>query len=642
MSDLLGIWPLSPVTSTAPVPTVRERLGPAALHAMWAQLPGLQGDLGATEHAGYILCADGGRLHRSGDHAVAAEGFVAPGGPSLDEFLAAGFLATGAPLDPKTLPRGHFVLARVAVGARSTLHLVRSLSGGERLYYTRVADLLLFASSLRPLLAHPAVSRAIAPSPAAESILVGHPLSGAATAVAGIDEVLPGHVLEVRGGEDGADARILAQRPLWQLACPQGDPDQLARRFRAELEHSVAMAVGDHRPIAVALSGGIDSSAVAAAAVEVVGADNVVALTYEFDDPTHSRETHHAHAVCQRLGIRHDVFAISLDDFLAAIPENIWRNENPVHWPKSFLIPVTRAIRARGFDRYLTGFGIGSHMAYLGELARVLWPRFLSSRFLSSLPRRILPGLWRRARFEYTFWPTRLDRLHPGFETPHIRLYHLLLAYLQALGHIADVPSFYPRAIRPLVRAAATDLDLPDLGDDHAEAHASALRRLAFSHLISCIDITRSEKSSRELGVYRISPAHMSNTIPYAYFPVEPPLHGPDRRKRPGKHLLQLAYRGVLPDEILFREKSWADAVASPAWLGAGRRRMLETLSRFPHDLAWLGEGGVQAIRDWEPRSILASSLAFALWQRIAVDTPPSPSPPTWETLAPAHRDRGA
>ena len=576
-------------------------------------LPGHPGHIQETLCDRLWVCAS--PLLRLGDQRalVAAEGFVA--GDGLREAL----VATAQTPSYVSAPQGHYALLCADLQAGS-LALLRSLSGGEHLYYARVGQLVLFAASVRPLLAHPQMSRRLNRAVIDEVLLTGLTTFGHETLHRGVDEVLPGHVVILSD-------RIGKQR--WHsreaLRSPSGSPAALAAEFREALCSAVAMSVGRQRPVAIALSGGIDSSAVAAAAVEVVGADAIEAFTYEFDDPTHDTETHFAAAVCQRLGIRrHHVFRISFDAFLAAIPEMVWRSESFVHWPKAFMLPIARHIGARGHSQYLTGFGIGSHMSYLRELAGVL-------HWLPA-PQKSL-SYWRSARFDCWNWSRHLVRLHPGLEPPHPRLYLLLVRLLHHAGVITDVAAFFPPAMQPLLEQRR---DINALEPELAQA--SLLERLqlvAFSHLISCIDVTRSEKASREVGVCRVSPAHFAGCIPYAYFPIEPPprLWSPGRRLRPGKYLLRHAYRNVLPESVLFRQKSWLDAVASPHWLRSGRLAMLRALPEFPSAFRRFGPGYHAAVQCWEPHSILATGLAFRLWERIFVEDEVSANPPTWAAL---------
>jgi hypothetical protein len=233
------------------------------------------------------------------------------------------------------------------------------------------------------------------------------------------------------------------------------------------------------------------------------------------------------------------------------------RRRSPAHWTKGFLLAVARHLRACGHTRHLTGFGVGSHNATFADIARV-------ERFA-----RVFLPLWKRARFDGG-GVNSVGRVHPGFEPPHARLYHLLVREIAG-----DVRRYFPEDVAPLLsRRHDIDVDLTGL------SFRGRLERLAFAHLCSCVDVTRSEKASREAGCARLSPAHFSSTIPYAHFPPNASLSREQRALRPGKLLLRLAYKGVLPDEVLYRKKSWDDAVVSRSWRARGRRMMLRAL---PH-----------------------------------------------------------
>jgi len=550
----------------------------------------------------------GGRLWLSapqaevveGNHtAIAGTGVFA--GDGLRSALAAGIT-----------PEGHFSVIRHDRVA-DTLVLYRSQSGGERLYVAPLGGGVIgFATSIWPLIA--VVGARLERTVLDEVLLTGLTMTGTESLHEGISEVLPGH--EVTLGDAMSPQRL---RHPEILRAPVGDPATLAREFRRHLTEAVAAGAGPDRPVCVALSGGIDSSAIAAAAVDAFGADAVHAITYEFDDVGHSTEVGYAKQVADKLGIRrHHVFPLRVDDYLQAIPEMVYRSESLVHWPKAFMLLVAREVKRLGHDRYLTGFGIGSHMGYLDELSRGL--RHGSHPVLAP---------WKTSRFTHRRWPDLLARLHPAFEPPHPRLYYLLVRLLAARGSIRDVASMYPGDVAPLVRAPRS------IDAERAVPLVTWLQRQAFARGIACIDVTRSEKASRELGVYRVSPAHFDRCIPYAHFPIEPRprLYSTARTLRPGKLLLRLAYRGILPDDVLYRVKSWGDAVASDRWLRAGRRLMLGVLPGFPGDLAGYGEHYPAAVRAWESRSILASSLALRLWMRMFVELPQADSPPTWQSL---------
>lgn len=532
-----------------------------------------------------------------------------------------GFLVGGLePLLEGQTPEGSYVAVASRDPAR--LRLLRCPSGGERLYYARRGEVVYFASSVRSLL--PLFGGRLNSAVLDEVLLNGRVLLGPGTLHEGVSEVLAGHELEL-GEEVGA--QVFSQPEL--LRSPRGSLDELARGCRERLTEAVVRAAGSQRPVPVALSGGIDSSAVAAAAVDAFGADQVEALTYEFQDPTHGTELHYARQVCQRLGIRrHHVFQLRAQDYLAAIPEMIWRSESLVHWPKAFMLLVAREVRRRGYDRYLTGFGIGSHTAWLRDLARLL----------SRAPAAAVLGHWKTARFgpgrkTLSRLSCRLERLHPGLEPPHPRLYYQVLRVLEHAGKVRDVASYFPAPMAPFFRRQRplAELEPGLVGLELSEQ----LLRVTFGHLVSCIDVTRSEGASRQLGVSRLAPAHFASVIPYAYLPVEPAprLWSAERALRPGKLLIREAFKDALPDSVLYRVKDWDDAVASARWRSAARRLMLQTLPSFPRDTERYGAGYAEAIEYWEPRSTLATCLSLRLWERIFIERPPSESPPTWAEL---------
>ena len=450
---------------------------------MCARLPGRV----ATFEAGPAwIVAGRGKIAFSAGDCLASEGFVAL---DASESLAARLERQRQHPDPLALfPDGHCALALARTGS-GELHLLRGLSGGERLYYCRLGELVLFAASVLPLLAHPLLRPSANRAKIAEAVLSGLTLFGNDTLFAGIQEVLPGCRLSVREG-------VMRHEWHWKglLEPRRGERASLAREYRNALGEAVHVAIGKQRPVATTLSGGIDSAAVTALAVDAVGADNVEVFTYEFDDPAHSCETRYAVEVCKRLGVRrHHVFKISLAEFLNAIPETVWRGEHFVHWSKAWMLPVARHIRDAGHSRFLCGFGVGSHMSYFADLAWALGRHRAVRRLLGGW------GLARRRRWR---WLRHLERIHPALEPPNLRLLCFLLGHLRRSGLVENASDFYPQ-----VMAALVDDGFDAARPSNREPPAGLLesiREESFMHLCSCVDVTRWEKPLREIGTTRI------------------------------------------------------------------------------------------------------------------------------------------
>ena len=511
------------------------------------------------------------------------------------------------------VPEGHASLVRFD---GDHLSLWRNLSGGERLVYTRLGDELWFASSLKLLLCHPDIAFEIDPAMLAEVLLTGRTCFGDRALVRGVREVMAGQVL--RCTPEPARQQTFYERAI---RMPEGSPESLAREMFDNLTEAVVAAAGSERPVPVALSGGIDSSAVIASAVEAFGADQVTALTYEFDDEDHPVETDFARQVCEHLGVEdHRIFKLSKRGFFDRIPEMIWRSESLVNWPKTFMLEVAEAVEREGFDRYLTGFGFGSHMDWMREVGDAMrW-----------LPSSMLRPYWRWGRFEVGGMYRGLYKLPPALEPPHPRVYHFMVRLLHHAGVFPDLHGAYPELLHPLIDAMEP-LDALEPGLLEREPVAR-FQHLACSHMLSCIDVSRTERPSREVGAYRVAPGHFSQALPYAYFPLanKSGLDTEEKRLRPGKYLLRAAYRERLPDTVIYRIKSWADAVASDAWVQHARQEMCIRQVNFPGAFSRFGEDWRRAVCYWEPHSILATCLGYQAWENLIT----SPDVPTWEMLA--------
>jgi asparagine synthase (glutamine-hydrolysing)/putative beta-lactam synthetase len=148
------------------------------------------------------------------------------------------------------------------------------------------------------------------------------------TPLQGLREVAPAEVVTWSDGGSVA-------RRYWELAsAPHHDSfDKTAARVRELLEDAVARQLTTSVPCGAMLSGGVDSTSVAALAMQILRKDgrDVVPDTYcvEFaSDPQHFVATElrpdvdapYAAAAADFIGTRHHTLTATVDDLLAAIP----------------------------------------------------------------------------------------------------------------------------------------------------------------------------------------------------------------------------------------------------------------------------------------------------------------------------------
>lgn len=158
-------------------------------------------------------------------------------------------------------PEGMFAAAVAAPGGHLTLK--RDAFGIKPLYLLRHGQGIAFASELLPLLRHFGAGR-IDRDAAADCLLFGRPI-GPATIATDIHRLPPGATLRVLDGEIRIDAQPPAQ-PRANLARGQ----RLEREdLEIALRESVEACMVAKRPVGLALSGGIDSTLIAALACQL-------------------------------------------------------------------------------------------------------------------------------------------------------------------------------------------------------------------------------------------------------------------------------------------------------------------------------------------------------------------------------------
>ncbi len=195
---------------------------------------------------------------------------------------------------------GMFALALWDAETRELL-LARDRMGQKPLYLARRRDgSHAFASELLPLLRTPGVDGSLCPDGLSLLLTLGF-VPAPFTLRRGICQLLPGTLVRWRPGRAPTEQRF-AEPPGPREPLHQGSHDRLVD----ELEERMSRAVSEHLvsdvPVGVLLSGGVDSSAVAALAARHVSRLETFALVHR--DP-HYDERGPARAVAEAIGSRH-------------------------------------------------------------------------------------------------------------------------------------------------------------------------------------------------------------------------------------------------------------------------------------------------------------------------------------------------
>jgi len=211
--------------------------------------------------------------------------------------------------------------------AKQRLFGSRDRFGKKPLYYFKEGETFAFASELPALLQHPTCPRGLSPLS-----LKKYFAYCSIPAPRSIYE----RVWKLPGGHSftfALTSRALKTWRWWEFVLETGgqapDEETLCEEIRATLDRAVQRRLMSDVPLGVFLSGGIDSSAIAAFAAKHVPAGQLNTFSIGFNEPTFD-ESSYAQFVADRLGTRHRNETLDLDKSISLLPEIIARLDEPL------------------------------------------------------------------------------------------------------------------------------------------------------------------------------------------------------------------------------------------------------------------------------------------------------------------------
>jgi asparagine synthase (glutamine-hydrolysing) len=286
--------------------------------------------------------------------------------------------------------RGMFAFA-VWDAARRRLLLVRDRLGIKPLYWARRDDTLLFASEIKALFASGLVEPVANEHVLPEALSTRY-VSGADTMFRGVHKLLPGHRLVFERGRVS-----IAQ--YWDV--PVGRPEgrnlhvraqrDVVAEFRALLEESVRLRLMSDVPLGMFLSGGIDSSAIAALMARMIDRP-LQTFSVAFQDRAFN-ELEYARQVAR--AIRADSHEVVIDDrdFFRALPRLLWHEDEPIAHPSSVPLYFVSALARQHVTVVLTGEGSDELLAGYGKYPRIAWNWRAGTIYERALPRPVRTGI---------------------------------------------------------------------------------------------------------------------------------------------------------------------------------------------------------------------------------------------------------
>jgi asparagine synthase (glutamine-hydrolysing) len=511
--------------------------------------------------------------------------------------------------------RGMFAFA-IWDARRRRLLLARDRMGIKPLYWTIVDGRLLFGSEIKAIL-QSGLIRAAANDEAIPELLSTRYLSGPETLFKGIHRLLPGHLLTFEGG-------IALTRQWWDVPVGPSDPAvarltdaEAVAEFRARLEDSVRARLMSDVPLGLFLSGGLDSSAIAALMARMIDRPletfSVAFRQRAFSELDYARQVATAiHA------IPHEI-VIDDADFFGALPRLVWHEDEPIAHPSSVPLyfvsklardHVTVVLTGEGSDELLAGYGKYPR-ALLNWRAGRLWSlapdpirQFVQDTIVPRLPSRV----GRYARRSFLAMP----------RTPEAMFFDNFAAIgLRRQSTLLD-PRIASAGSAQAYAASRTYFDSPN-------GHSTTLDRLLYADLKTYLVELLMKQDQMSMA------ASIESRVPFLdHHLVEFAAALPPRMKLRGfttKWILREAVKPLLPAAILTRRKMGFPVPFGPWMRGAGaalaRDVLLDSRARqrgITHPAAVSALIDAHANGTADGADAIWSLLNLELWYRTFID----------------------
>ena len=427
---------------------------------------------------------------------------------------------------------------------KRVLFAARDRLGIKPFYYRWQDGVFLFGSEIKTILVYPGVAAEFNSHTLSEYLAFGY-VTGSETMFAGIQKLLPGHILQL--AEHGEPKIEQYWDLLTEVDEVQRPREYYVKAYREMLEGAVASHLMSDVPLGVFLSGGLDSSAIAALTAKARGRDRIQTFSVGYGEERVS-ELPYAREVAQHIGSEHFEVRMSREEFFENLPRLIWHEDEPIAWPSSVSLHFVARLAREKVTVVLTGEGSDETLA---GYTRYAWT--LMNSQMDRLYRRVFPDAMRRAV---------RDRIQgsPLGASLHRKLQHTFLARDGNSWSSFYFDNFFSAFSGSEQAALLTPEALEQSGEAYAgpmaawqRSRGDLLHRLLYTDINSYLIELLMKQDQMSMS------ASIESRVPFLdHVLVEFTARIPARYSisgMAGKFILKQAVQDLLPQSIVYRKK---------------------------------------------------------------------------------------
>lgn len=491
---------------------------------------------------------------------------------------------------------------------KTLLFLARDRMGKKPLHYSLQNGRIVFASEIKALLRHPAIERELDLSSLSKYLSYEY-VPAPDTIFKTIKKLEPGHFLLYR---DGA---ALSSRywdiPLEDYPIADRTEAQYAEELRELVDRAVQRRLVADVPIGLFVSGGLDSGLVAALAGRA--REHLQCFSIGFEEASFD-ESRYATQVCQSLGLKHHLRIFQDHDMLRMIEKLPDIIDEPLADPSIVPLYLLSGFASERMKVVLSGDG--------GDELFAGYQTFQAHKLVTYYD--VLPG-WVKAALQAAV--SRLPVSH-GYLSPDFKLKQ----FLKGVGVSSEVRFFLWRGA--FSNAEKRQLLCPELQaelhshntyediyryvrDSHLTKELERILYLSMKLYLQDNNLVTVDRASMANGLEVRSPLLDKNVVEFvSRLPMDYKLNGLKT-----KYLLKKAAEGLLPHNIIYRQKRGFGIPLSKWLTGELKGFMLDALSQERIERQGLFDYGYinrliheQLTKKKDNRELLWTLLVFQSW----------------------------